>query len=187
MPDVPWENIEKKIRRDCQKQKDPERAQQFNIIKGRILFDYIRKNNVLFREFPMPFGPTLPDDKNIKFWHDRIGIKSGVAFSLFLDFRSQSGIDSSITRKIVFSIQKAFVLSQDPDLDSVLPCIINILGSKKKGFYLEEHIYEGNDFLDITEINNLLLSVYDDWLRILDEVSAPVKKTGTDDRNYRLF
>ncbi|MFT9046209.1 hypothetical protein [Acetobacter orientalis] len=183
MPDIQWETIEEKILDKCCNYQNPEvREQQryYNTAKGQELYRLRHELNWSFHEYNIRTGLSVPNNTPFSYWHNALGQDENGAFLPFIDFRSNSGLNSDESRKIVFSIQYLLVIGQEADLDGTRPAIVRIEGNLQKGLKPVYYFGDSHNLYSLEEIETMALEVHDDFERVKRDTPDEVKKTGTD-------
>lgn len=184
MPDMQWREIEDRILKKCSDFKDPDVAQQqreYNVGKGEELYSLRHQLNWKFLDYNIKAALYLPDQRSLSYWHNTLGIDKDGAFLPFIDFRSNSGLNTKESRKLVFSIQNQLVIEQDLDLEGARPAIIRIEGNLKKGLKPVYYFNNGEDLYSLADIETKTLEVYEDFERVKHGLPDEGKKTGTND------
>lgn len=181
-PDTRWDIIQQKILSKCGNYKNENVAEQqknYNVGKGEQLYRLRHDLNWEFLDYNIRGGLSIPNYKPFSYWHNTLGKDEDGAFLPFIDFRSNKGLNSEESRKIVFSIQSLLVLEQDLDLEGARPAIIRIEGNLGKGLKAAYYFNNGTDLYSRAEIESLVLEVYDDFERIKRDIPDEDAKTGT--------
>lgn len=181
-PNTRWDIIQHKILNKCSNYKDEDVAQQqkdYNVGKGEQLYRLRQDLNWEFLDYNIKGGLSVPNYKPFFYWHNTVGKDQDGLFLPFIDFRSNKGLNSEESRKIVFSIQNLLVLEQDLDLEGARPAIIRIEGNLKKGLKAAYYFNDGTELYSLADIQTMALEVYDDFERIKRDIPDEDTKTGT--------
>lgn len=178
MPPVPWATIEKTVLDRCTKRKN---EKSYNVAKAKALYEFRKRTDIRFLPHQISSSLILPNDNRIVFWSDMIAIVDGRPLLPFFDLRSSTGLQSDRSRQIAMSIQHRVAIEQDADLDQsgTRPAIIQIAGSMKDGF--TPHLIETclQPLLSMSNIQEIVLEVWDDIVRVSSEDQGYDKRTGT--------
>jgi len=173
-----WGIIEKIFANKCGRNK---LQRVCNVGKAKALYEFQKDTAISFKHYSISSALTLPNNVRLKFWSDLIAVVDGRPILPFFDLRSKNGLDTERAMQIAMSIQKEVAIAQDADLlnSGVESGIIQVLGSIKSGFVVEAIISPPPRLLTLEEIEEVVLEVWDDVVRVNQEDSGSQKGTGT--------
>ncbi|BCK76473.1 hypothetical protein EMQ_2079 [Acetobacter aceti NBRC 14818] len=174
----PWALIENKIIKACGKN---EEGKIYNSKKGKSLYEFRENNDIQFRSHQTLSSLILPNGTRTTFWSNIIAVSNGRPLLPFFDLRSSSGLNSNKAKQIAMSIQQRVAIEQDADLDQsgTTPAIIQVSGSLKDGFTTQLIENNFHTLLSMSEIEEIVLEVWDDMIRVRQEDQGLERKTGT--------
>jgi len=177
MADVSWEKIDSTILKASHSKEEKD----YNRAKGKSLYDFRLNNKIRFFYHDIRSSIILTNGDRLSFSQNIIADCDHQPVVPFIDFRSSSGLTTTKSQLIAFSIQQRLVIEQDADLDQMgtIPAIIRFSGSVTEGYTASLIKASNINFLSMDEISQITLEVWHDLVRVSSEDEERSKRTGT--------
>lgn len=174
LPEPTWSVLEKQITRACNRGTHQAGA---NCLVGKTLFDYRTANRWDAVKLEMGFIP-LGFGEAVRYWSDVV-IDDGMGpLIAFFDHRREGGVHTPAQRRIVNSMQHAWIRERYLDLSSARLAVVRF-PSIKDGRGIDIQFHDDADLLDYDALDAAVRRVYRLWAEVSRERSADKKKSGS--------
>jgi hypothetical protein len=161
IPCPTWPQLKDQIARLCkygQVQVDANQQVTKALFDSRVELEW-QSAKVLMGQMSIGFG------ENVRYWHDVVVDDGAGPFVPFFDHRREHGVTNAEIRRIVFSMQDAWVRARNPDLAAARLAVVRFpkCGNERT---LSIDFDEGVELLTYDELNQRVQNVYAVWARV---------------------
>ena len=165
-----WEKLERQVTRTCtrgQKQVDS------NIEVTKLLHDLSVREGWVARTLDLSSMP-IGVNETVRYWSNLVIEGPEGRFLTFIDHRRNGGLSGAVPKRIVHSMQSAWLHARYPDLEGTRLAIIQFPALKQIRS-IKLTFCDTDDLMSYEELNERVLAVYLSWGGVADRLR---KKAG---------